>query len=516
MRTWVVLGLVPLFFVTSARADTPTLRCALESASSVGAPSVGPGGRTSAVYWGPGRVGNGATMSPDVRRYVSFPLSAINLEAGNLEVWFRSNTNPASDSTRRVIFAVGRTGVAPVMVLEESDRLRFRVQTAAGTFEAVGAVNAAVWPQWSWVRIRAEWDARNMQDSLRVFVNGTRVASMTQVAGGWSASGVDPAVRFTLGGLDENGAAQSSGIFDELLVQIPDIVGGDAGVAADSGAAPDAGVAPDAGFFADASFPDASAPDASAPDAGGGGGYDSPGCGPTNGAPGVYNEAIYVNGQRRTYVLVVPNGYWSTNPVALTFGWHGNYWLGSSFRNSTDIETHAAGASIFVYPDGLQVPSGGTGWISDPNGRDIAFFDALYNSLLQRFCVDTRHVFSFGFSMGANFTNALGCHRGNRLAAIAAAAGWGPSGGCTASTSAWIYHNTGDTTVSYSSGVASRDYWRSANACNSVTVPSSPPTCVEYRTCAPGRSVGWCSQTGGHTPHSWTGQAMWRFFQTKW
>ncbi len=160
------------------------------------------------------------------------------------------------------------------------------------------------------------------------------------------------------------------------------------------------------------------------------------------------------------------------------------------------------------------VETGGHGWVNDPNGRDFAFFDALYSSLLTRFCVDTGHVFSFGSSMGAGFNNVLGCYRGDRLRAIGSLMGAGPGDGCTASTSALIYHNQDDPTVPYASGVASRDYWVNVNGCNSATRVDSPSTCSEYYQCNPGRSVEWCSQpAGGHTSHTWAVDTVWRFFQ---
>jgi hypothetical protein len=41
------------------------------------------------------------------------------------------------------------------------------------------------------------------------------------------------------------------------------------------------------------------------------------------------------------------------------------------------IESASAGGAIFVYPDGLPVGDGGTGWDLASSGIDMALFDAL-------------------------------------------------------------------------------------------------------------------------------------------
>lgn len=493
-----------------------TLQTSLENTAAVTLPLAGPGGIDHWAYYMTGHSGRGASFAATNLAAISFPLSAINLAAGSLELWYRPNTSPGADSTRRTLFAVGLAPGSPVMELSESDALRFVVRTPGGSFEAAAPLAALVWPRWTWSLIRAEWDRGSASDSLRIFVNGARVPA-SSAAGGWSLAGTDPGARLYLGTRDGLGSGSADGILDEVSVW-----GGgaplDAGVAADTGpvdsGAVDAGFA-DAGF-ADAGFPDSGSADAGFADTGGTPPQGSAGCSAGVQAAGVFSRQINVGGVVRSYILAVPAGYDQRTPIDLTFGWHGNSWNGSNFRIATNMEAFAQGRSIFVYGNGLLVGSA-SGWVNDAGGRDIAFFDALYAELGARYCVDQSHVFSFGRSMGAGFANALACYRGGLLRGTASMSGWGPASGCGAATSAWISHEQDDATISYSQGVASRDHWIAANSCSAtLTRPGWQPSCVEYYSCAPGRAVGWCSQaTGGHTPPSWAPEAIWRFFAAR-
>jgi len=60
------------------------------------------------------------------------------------------------------------------------------------------------------------------------------------------------------------------------------------------------------------------------------------------------------------------------------FAWHGLGGSSQLTRLYFGVEQEAGGAAIFVFPDGLEVPSyGGIGWVLDAGGRDVLPFDAL-------------------------------------------------------------------------------------------------------------------------------------------
>lgn len=483
-----------------------TLQTTLEDSAAVTSPLVGPGGFDRWAYYMTGHAGRGVSFAATNSSAISFPLSAISLATGSLELWYRPSSSPAADGTRRTLFAVASAPGAPLMELSESDALRLVVRTPGGTFEAAAPIAALVWPRWTWSLVRAEWDRTSPGDSLRMYVNGARVPASV-AAGGWALATADPSARLYLGTRDGVGGSPADGVIDEVSVWR-------GGPTVDAGVSPDA--APQDAGLLDAGAPDGGFGDAGLVDAGGGPPQGSAGCSAAVQGSGVFSRQINVGGVVRSYVLAVPAGYDQRTPIDLTFGWHGNSWNGTNFRSATNMEAFAQGGSIFVYGDGLLVGSA-SGWINDAAGRDVAFFDALYGELRARYCVDQSRVFSFGRSMGAGFANALACYRGGLLRGTASMSGWGPSSGCGASTSAWISHERDDATINYSQGVASRDHWIAANGCSaSLTRPGWQPSCVEYYACAPGRTVGWCSQaTGGHTPPSWAPEAIWRFFAAR-
>jgi poly(3-hydroxybutyrate) depolymerase len=112
-------------------------------------------------------------------------------------------------------------------------------------------------------------------------------------------------------------------------------------------------------------------------------------------------------------------------------------------------------------------------------------------------------------------TNAVGCHRGNLVRAIAVVAGSGPySSSCQGQVAAWITHGVEDTYVSFSSGEASRDHWVAANHCSSNTTPGNPSQCQNYQGCDPGYPVIWCphENDSGHQHPSFGRQAVREFF----
>jgi poly(3-hydroxybutyrate) depolymerase len=230
---------------------------------------------------------------------------------------------------------------------------------------------------------------------------------------------------------------------------------------------------------------------------------ESAGCGGTAFPPGLYtNVRIAVPGfTERTYVLHVPPAYSQNTPMPLVFGFHGSTWQGATFRSSIDIEGSAAGAAIFVYPDGLNVSgldptytatlSSGFGWDLHPTAsRDIAFFDALRAHLLDQLCVDPQRVFAYGRSHGSFFTTLLACLRGDKLRGAAGMSGgppWeiryrvGGCGGapavntlypapsCTGRVSMWYSHNNDDCVVYPENGMNARDFRLARNSCLQIS-----------------------------------------------
>lgn len=61
-------------------------------------------------------------------------------------------------------------------------------------------------------------------------------------------------------------------------------------------------------------------------------------------------------------------------------------------------------------------------------------------------------------------------------------------------------------------GRAARDVFLARIGCGTATTPVTPSPCVSYEGCTAGYPVVWCEFSGGHTPMSNSGPAIWAFF----
>jgi poly(3-hydroxybutyrate) depolymerase len=254
--------------------------------------------------------------------------------------------------------------------------------------------------------------------------------------------------------------------------------------------------------------------------AGAGGSSDSvgsTGCGKT---PTLKNgtQSIQSGGQARSFMIRIPDNYDKNHPYRLIFGFH---WVGGT-ANDVDsggtsgytwsyyglreqADKSASFRSIFIAPQGI-----GNAW-GNSNNQDVVFTDDIIKLVEGDLCVDTKHVFSTGFSYGGGMTKALGCQRPNVFRAIAVYSGADfLSGGCdntTTSPIAYIgLHSITDGTNPYSSGETIRDRFVNNDGCTPQTPPmpaqnSLTHVCTTYQGCKAGYPVEWCAfNGGGHTP----------------
>ena len=241
----------------------------------------------------------------------------------------------------------------------------------------------------------------------------------------------------------------------------------------------------------------------------------SSGCGVAT-WPASGNFNIDVAGTQRQYIVKVPAGYDTNRPYRLILTWHG---LGGTaaqvaggrgpYGGYYGLDALAAGTAIFVSGQGLG-PDGGTGW-PNTGGQDVAFVRALVDWLKKSYCVDNTRVFSVGMSYGGIMSNTLGCAMGDVFRAIAPQSGSGPRGACVGQVAVWISHGNTDTTVAFSQGTASRDFWTKANHCTATTTPADPSPCVSYQGCDQGKPVTWCEFDGGHVIQNWAPTGVWNF-----
>jgi polyhydroxybutyrate depolymerase len=249
---------------------------------------------------------------------------------------------------------------------------------------------------------------------------------------------------------------------------------------------------------------------------GGAAGGSAPGCELAGAPTGVSDQTIDVEGTSRTYVLSVPDGYDPSTPLPLVFAWHGAGNDGNGARGYFGIEEQANGQAIFVYPDGLPVDGGNTGWDLDVNGIDVRFFDAMLEETRASYCVDANRIFSTGHSFGGFMSNTMGCARADVLRAIAPVAGGGPfSNQCSGPLAVWLAHGDPDPVVPLSDGQASRDHWLAENGCGAASSPVDPAPCQAYDGCQAGTGVTWCVHAMGHDWPNFAGAGVWAFFASQ-
>ncbi|MFN3257146.1 MAG: prolyl oligopeptidase family serine peptidase [Ilumatobacter sp.] len=141
-------------------------------------------------------------------------------------------------------------------------------------------------------------------------------------------------------------------------------------------------------------------------------------------------------GAVRDVRIVVPNSL-SVEPAPVVLNWHGLGADGASQAVYSGYEALAEEAG-FVVVHATGVAGGnspGTSWefdgFDDPDRDDIAFVDALIDSVVADWCGDPARVYSTGMSNGGFFTASLVCHLADRIAAAVAVGGLAHPDGCT-------------------------------------------------------------------------------------
>jgi polyhydroxybutyrate depolymerase len=136
-----------------------------------------------------------------------------------------------------------------------------------------------------------------------------------------------------------------------------------------------------------------------------------------------------VDGTEREALVFLPAGGAANSPVV--FVWHGHGGNMRGAANGFHIQRIWREA-VVVYPQGLPSaskidPQGvRPGWQRQPGelgDRDLKFFDAMLDTLRQRFRVNAERVFVVGFSNGAFFSYVLWAERPAALSGIGACAG---------------------------------------------------------------------------------------------
>jgi polyhydroxybutyrate depolymerase len=321
----------------------------------------------------------------------------------------------------------------------------------------------------------------------------------------------------------EAGAGDTGASIDPLAVP-------DAMPSADAAVQPDASTSSDAASNGDATpGSDAALDDATAgSDAGDG---SAAACSGKPGAKrGKSNQTLTAGGARRSFIYYAPKNLDPNLPVPLVIVPHGTNMSG---QGMFDITQYAALADrekfVVIFPDGIDGPGSlapwnvgsgvcGLGAFVVGAGNDQAFVDAMIEFAEQDQCIDARHVFMTGFSMGGYFANETACVS-SKIAAIGPhSAGTHDLSRCSAKLKpAILFHFTSDSLIDYECGTGARDQWVKRNGCSAASpdvVPVKGGKCEYYKGCSAGAQVAFCAfdppawlDDGIPSGHGWSGGA---------
>lgn len=182
-----------------------------------------------------------------------------------------------------------------------------------------------------------------------------------------------------------------------------------------------------------------------------------------NHAQSQISKTYTVNGVERK-ALIYNKTTTKNPPIVFVFHGHGgNIRFMSSRLHFEDFYKEA----ITVYLEGLpgrKVPMIDpkgilNGWqitTDDLGGRDVQFFDKVYEDLQEQYQFDKKKVFLIGHSNGARFVNILWRLRGNKITAICSASAQGGEMIKDAlPISVWMYMGKSDKIVAYNSQLLS-------------------------------------------------------------
>lgn len=262
-------------------------------------------------------------------------------------------------------------------------------------------------------------------------------------------------------------------------------------------------------------------------------------------------DSIFVGGVYRNYRLYVPAIYTGATARPLILNLHGYTSSANAQQLYSNFMPIADTANfLMVFPNGTKDGSNQPFWnagISSVLVNDIAFLNALIDSLDLTYHINLNRVYSTGMSNGGFMSHTLACELSNRITAIASVTGsifttqFGTNCNPTRPVPVMQIHGTNDPTVPYagSSTMMPIDsvvkYWVTKNNCNPVATFSNVPntsvtdgcTAEHYRYLngTSGSSVELYKIIGG--THTWPGfpfggvgtnldinasKEIWRFF----
>jgi polyhydroxybutyrate depolymerase len=232
------------------------------------------------------------------------------------------------------------------------------------------------------------------------------------------------------------------------------------------------------------------------------------------------------SGEKREYLLYVPESYDPTAPTPLVLAFHGfAEWPAHEAHISRWNDLADEKGFIVVYPSGTSYPKrwrtmGLTNTVDDPQ-IDVDFISELIDHLSILYNIDPARVYANGLSNGGGMSYLLACRLSDRIAAIGSVAGayTYPLQNCSPSRPVPLiaFHGTADPVVPFQGGPSeSFDVpfpnvpawmaaWAERNQCaqTSEFQVSANIRGVTYSDCAQNAEVVFYTIDGGG--HTWPG-----------
>ncbi len=263
------------------------------------------------------------------------------------------------------------------------------------------------------------------------------------------------------------------------------------------------------------------------------------------------NGRLVSSGEKREYLLYVPESYDSAKKVPLVINIHGfSQWPANQANVSQWNQLADEEGFIVVYPSGLGIPKRWrvTRTSEDPTGVDIElqYYRDLIDKLSAEYAIDPERIYANGLSNGGGMSLRLACSLSDRVAAIGGVAGayLVDLAECPGGVPAMFFHGQADKIVPYEGGPSERfpidfpyipafvDDYAQLNGCDpneTVFLDKDHVRGARYEGCEPGQDVVFYTiSDGGHTwpggndlPERITGKTtheinatrlMWEFF----
>ena len=173
------------------------------------------------------------------------------------------------------------------------------------------------------------------------------------------------------------------------------------------------------------------------------------------------NGTLISSGERRHYLLYVPESYKPGEPTPLVISFHGfAEWPAHQRDISRWNDLADEQGFIVVYPMGTRFPlrwrTRGAPSIHADRKLDVTFISELIDVLAARYNIDPDRIYANGLSNGGGMTVALACDLAERIAAFGSVSGAYllPWDACTPSrpVPAIIFHGTADRIVPFEGG----------------------------------------------------------------